>query len=171
MSMSSIIFITGGERSGKSSFAQKIALEKCNSPVYFATARVLDDEFSLRVERHKKDRDQRWRTIEEPMKLSFHIFSGEVVVLDCITLWLANIFYSHDKDVEVSLNYAKTEWNKFISQDITLIAVSNELGMGVHGQTLETRRFTELHGWMNQHVAQIAHEAFLMVSGIPLKLK
>ena len=171
MSMSSIIFITGGERSGKSSFAQKLALEKSDSPVYLATARVLDDEFALRVERHKKDRDQCWRTIEEPMKLSYHKLSGEVVILDCITLWLANIFYSHDKEVEVSLKYSKNEWNKFIRQDIALIAVSNELGMGVHGQTSETRRFTELHGWMNQYVAQMAQEAYLMVSGIPLKLK
>lgn len=165
------IFITGGERSGKSSFGEKIALEKSNSPIYLATAMVLDEEFAERVQRHKNARDERWQVIEEHINIGNHNLSGKVVVLDCITLWLTNIFYSHNKLTDTSLDFAKKEWEKFTGTDFTLIVISNELGMGVHGSSIETRRFTELQGWMNQYIAKMANEAYLMVSGLPIRLK
>ncbi len=169
--MSEIIFITGGQRSGKSSFAQLLAEEKSQSPVYLATARIWDEDFKLRVERHKSDRGKNWQTIEEEFQLSKHDFSGKTVLLDCITLWLTNIFYDTKNDVDKSLEIAKNEWDIFIQQNFTLIVVSNELGMGVHPLNEVARKFADLQGWMNQYIAKSADKVFLMVSGIPLNIK
>ena len=169
--MAEIIFITGGQRSGKSSFAQRLAEEKSQSPVYLATARIWDEDFKSRIERHKSDRGEKWQTIEEEFQLSKHDFAGKIVLLDCITLWLTNIFYDSKNDVDQSLEIAKKEWDKFTQQDFTLIVVSNELGMGVHPINEIARKFADLQGWMNQYIAKSAKEVQLMVSGIPVKLK
>jgi adenosylcobinamide kinase/adenosylcobinamide-phosphate guanylyltransferase len=166
-----IIYVTGGERSGKSSFAQQQALNLSGSPVYLATAHIWDDDFRARVERHKADRDNRWTTVEEEINLSQHDFTGKVVLLDCITLWLTNIYSKNDYDCDRSLMFAKEEWQRLIQQNFTLIVVSNEIGMGGHASGEAQRKFTSLQGWMNQHIAQQAHKAFLMVSGLPLTLK
>ena len=85
--MAKVIYITGGERSGKSGFAAQMALGLSDKPVYLATARAWDDDFRERIARHKKDRDERWTTIEEEKFLSKHDFTGKVVVMDCVTLW------------------------------------------------------------------------------------
>lgn len=166
-----ITYITGGERSGKSSYGQKLALEASNSPVYLATAQIMDNDFIGRVKRHQSDRDRRWSTIEEPIDISSLNLKGKVVLLDCITLWLYNIYYRNEKQLDVSLQHAQKEWDKFVVQNFNLIVISNELGMGVHGTTEEIRKFVELQGWINQHIAQRADEAWLMVSGIPVKIK
>lgn len=166
-----ITYITGGERSGKSSFAQDRALSLSDKPVYLATAVIKDSDFAQRVEKHKSDRDNRWQTIEEPMYISNQVLNNRVIVLDCITLWLTNIFYKQDKNIEYSLEFAKAEFNNFVNQSFNLFVVSNELGMGVHGATKEIRDFTQLQGWMNQYIAAIADDAFLLVSGLPVKIK
>lgn len=169
--MADIIFITGGQRSGKSSFAQRLAEEKSEAPIYLATARIWDEDFELRVKRHQSDRSEQWQTIEEQINISKHNLTGKVVLLDCITLWLTNIFYENKNDVNGSLELAKTEWDKFISQDFTLLVVSNELGMGVHPENEIARKFADLQGWMNQYIAKTANHVQLMISGIPVKVK
>jgi len=90
--MAKVTFITDGARSGKSSFAMQLAEQKSHNPVYLATARIWDDDFLKRVERHKKDRGKSWQTIEEEKDLSNNDFTGRTVVVDCITLWLTNFF-------------------------------------------------------------------------------
>ncbi len=169
--MSNIIFITGGERSGKSSFAQQMAQRLSDRPVYLATARVWDVDFADRIQRHKNERDERWTTIEEEKKLSRHKLEGKVVVLDCVTLWLTNIFADNKFDFESTLTEAKDEWNLFVKQDFTIIVVTNEIGMSLHAQTESGRKFVELQGRMNQFIAGMADEAYLMVSGINMKIK
>ncbi len=166
-----ITYITGGERSGKSGYGQSLALEKSNSPIYLATSQVMDDDFENRIKRHQSDRGSSWKTIEEPINISQHKLQGKVVLIDCITLWLYNIYYANKIDHEVAIKIAKEEWDKFIIQEFELIVISNELGMGVHGTTEEIRKFVELQGWMNQYIAGKADEAWLMVSGIPMKIK
>jgi adenosylcobinamide kinase/adenosylcobinamide-phosphate guanylyltransferase len=166
-----IIFITGGQRSGKSSYAQKLAESLTGTPVYLATSRIWDDEFKARVQRHQSDRGENWQTIEEEKQLSKLNLEGRVVLLDCITLWLTNIFYDNQYQVDQSLDEAKREWQQLASQDFTLIVVSNELGMGVIPENEASRKFTDLQGWMNQHIASMSTEVFLMVSGIPVKIK
>jgi adenosylcobinamide kinase/adenosylcobinamide-phosphate guanylyltransferase len=169
--MAQITFITGGARSGKSSFAQQMAESASPNPVYLATARVWDDDFRRRIERHQNDRGPHWVNMEEEKQLSACKVEGQTVLLDCITLWLTNIFFDNQFDADRSLEEAKSEWNRFVQKEMNLIVVSNELGMGVHPVEESARRFADLQGWMNQHIARQASQVFLMISGIPVKIK
>ncbi|MCK4748340.1 MAG: bifunctional adenosylcobinamide kinase/adenosylcobinamide-phosphate guanylyltransferase, partial [Bacteroidales bacterium] len=93
------------------------------------------------------------------------------VLLDCVTLWLTNIFQDNKYDLESSLTYAKNEWQEFTSNDFNLIVITNELGMGIHAEHASSRKFTDLQGWMNQYIASRADKVIFMVSGIPLQIK
>ena len=166
-----ITYITGGERSGKSSFAQKLVQKKTSNPVFLATARILDKEMEDRVKKHRADRDGTWQLVEEPLYLSNHKLEGRAVLLDCVTLWLTNVFFLHHANMDDSLDWIKEEWPKLTAQVSDLVVVSNEIGMGLHGLSEESRKFTQLHGFVNQNIAQMADEAWLLVSGIPVKLK
>jgi adenosylcobinamide kinase/adenosylcobinamide-phosphate guanylyltransferase len=166
-----IYFITGGERSGKSSYAQELALQLSNSPSYLATSRKWDSDFEKRIARHKVERDKRWTNIEEEKYIAKAELAGNVVVLDCITLWLTNIFMDTKNDVDGSLTFAKEELGKAFELKCTWIIISNEIGMGVHAATETGRKFVELQGWVNQFIATKADEVTLMVSGIPLAVK
>ena len=169
--MKYLTFITGGQRSGKSSFAQKLAEDLSENPIYLATARKWDKDFERRIERHQNDRGNHWQTIEEEKELGELKLDGKTVVLDCITLWLTNIFHDNKYDVEASLEYAKKQWQQLTNQNLKLIIVSNELGMGVHPEHEAARKFADLQGWMNQFIAKSSDEVYLMVSGLPLKVK
>lgn len=166
-----IYYITGGQRSGKSSYGQKLALELSDNPVYLATSRQWDGDYQKRIDRHKSDRDDRWTNVEEEKHLSKHDFADRVVMVDCITLWLTNFFVDTKNDVEACLKQAIDEFDALTSQKATFIFISNEIGMGTHAHTDVGRKFTDLQGWMNQHVASKSDEAILMVSGLPMKLK
>ena len=166
-----IHFITGGERSGKSSFAQQLAEKQGNTLYYLATSKIWDEDFQKRVERHKSERDKRWITIEEEKNLSKVIPINSVIVIDCVTLWLTNIYFGFNNNVEKSLDFAKKEIDKIEKIKSEIIIISNEIGMGVHAQTHVARKFTELQGWVNQYIANKATKATFMVSGIPLNLK
>jgi adenosyl cobinamide kinase/adenosyl cobinamide phosphate guanylyltransferase len=91
--MKKIILITGGQRSGKSTKAEELALSLSSNPVYLATAHVWDEEFRLRVQKHQERRGPEWTNIEEEIQLSKHNLEGRVVVIDCVTLWLTNLMY------------------------------------------------------------------------------
>ncbi len=169
--MSKITFITGGQRSGKSAYAQNLALKYSKKPVYLATSRVWDAEHAKRIERHKADRDERWENIEEEKHLSKHDFNHKVVLIDCITLWLTNFFFDEKSDIDKSLELAKAEFKALIKQDTHFIIVSNEIGLGGMPENEIQRKFTDLQGWMNQHIAAAADEVYLMVSGIPVAVK
>ncbi|NJO93123.1 MAG: adenosylcobinamide kinase/adenosylcobinamide phosphate guanyltransferase, partial [Chloroflexia bacterium] len=96
----------------------------------------------------------------------------KVVLLDCITLWLTNFFFDFQKlTVDEILQMAITEFDKFILSEADLLVVTNEIGLGGHGENETARKFTDLQGWMNQYIASKANEVTLMVSGIPLKIK
>lgn len=170
--MSRIILITGGQRSGKSEEAERLARSLAANPVYLATAKVWDDEFRERVRRHQERRGPEWTNIEEPIYLSQHDLTGRVVVVDCITLWLTNFFFFEpDNDVQRALQQAKDEFDRLVGQDATFIFVTNEIGMGGVSENALQRRFTDLQGWMNQYVAERADEVVLMVSGIRIRVK
>lgn len=168
--MSKVILITGGQRSGKSGHAEQLALSLTDSPVYLATAHIWDDEFRERVRRHQERRGQQWTNIEEERYLSRHDLTGRVVVVDCVTLWLTNFFFDNN-DVDLTLTAAKDEFDRLTRQDATFIFVTNEIGLGGVSDNALQRQFTDLEGWMNQHIAQRADEVILMVSGIPMKIK
>ncbi|MCC9071496.1 bifunctional adenosylcobinamide kinase/adenosylcobinamide-phosphate guanylyltransferase [Flavobacterium sp. F-65] len=167
-----IYLITGGERSGKSGYAQELALQLTDTPMYVATARKWDEDFQNRIGRHQQERDERWTNIEKEKHLSEINFSGKVALIDCVTLWLTNFFVDTKNDVALSLEEAKAEFLKIANQpDATLIIVTNEIGMGLHADTHVGRKFTELQGWMNQFLAKNADIVVLMVSGIPVRIK
>ncbi len=166
-----ITLVTGGERSGKSGFAQKMALSETPHPVYLATSRIWDEEFRLRVLRHQADRGPEWTNIEEEKELSKHNVEGRVVIIDCVTLWLTNFFFDNEKSIDEILEMAKQEFTRFTSQNAHFIFVTNEIGMGGVPIDPVQRKFTDLQGWMNQFIASNADEVFLMVSGIPMEVK
>lgn len=169
--MSYIHLITGGERSGKSTYAESKALRLSESPVYLATARVWDEEFRQRILRHQERRGPEWTNIEEDIRPSKHDFTGRVVLIDCITLWATNYFFDMQQDVDQALEALKKEFDTLVQQDATFIFVTNELGMGGMSESRTQRLFTQLQGWMNQYVAARADRVTLMVSGLPLTVK
>ncbi|MFC2566003.1 MAG: bifunctional adenosylcobinamide kinase/adenosylcobinamide-phosphate guanylyltransferase [Porphyromonas pasteri] len=169
--MSYIHLITGGERSGKSTYAESEALRLSESPVYLATARIWDEEFRQRILRHQERRGPEWTNIEEDIRPSKHDFTGRVVLIDCITLWATNYFFDMQQDVDQALEALKKEFDTLVQQDATFIFVTNELGMGGMSESRTQRLFTQLQGWMNQYVAARADRVTLMVSGLPLTVK
>ena len=168
--MKKVILITGGARSGKSRYAEELALSLSPHPVYVATAHVWDEEFRERVKKHQERRGPEWTNIEEEKQLSKHDLTGRVAVIDCITLWCTNFFFEL-QDVDAALEALKSEFDQFTAQDATYIFVTNEIGMGGVSENAVQRKFTDLQGWMNQYVASKADEVILMVSGIPVKVK
>lgn len=169
--MAKIHLITGGQRSGKSSYAQTEALKISNKPTYLATSRKWDEDHAARINRHIEDRADKWHTIEEEKYIGQLHLHKEVVVLDCITLWLTNFFSDEDNNVDKCLDLAKKEISLLQKQNTTIYIITNEIGMGGHGATDIQRKFTDLQGWVNQYIASIANEVTLMVSGLPLKVK
>lgn len=168
--MKKIILITGGARSGKSQYAEQLALELSKNPVYVATAHIWDEEFAQRVRKHQERRGPEWTNIEEEKQLSKYDLTGRVALIDCITLWCTNFFFEQ-QNAEMALEALKTEFDKFTAHDATFIFVTNEIGMGGVSENAVQRKFTDLQGWMNQYVASKADEVVLMVSGIPVKVK
>ena len=169
--MRRIILITGGSRSGKSSYAERLAMELSDCPVYLATARIWDEEFRERVRRHRERRGPQWTNLEEEKFLSRHALAGRVVLVDCLTLWCTNFFFDLESDVDRALEAAKAEFDRFTAQDATFLFVTNEIGMGGTSDNAIQRKFTDLQGWMNQYAAASADEVIPMVSGIPVKIK
>lgn len=183
--MGKIILVTGGQRSGKSTYAEKMALDLSgdNKCVYMATAKVWDDEFAKRVALHKQRRGEQWINIEEEKFLSKHNVAGKVVLIDCVTLWSTNFFFeistsqenesSSEKGnvVKRSLEAVKDEFDKFTRQDATFVFVTNEIGLSGVSENKIQRQFTDLLGWLNQYIASKADDVYFMVSGIPIKIK
>jgi adenosylcobinamide kinase/adenosylcobinamide-phosphate guanylyltransferase len=163
--------ITGGERSGKSGHAMRLALERTATPYYIATARRWDADFARRVDRHRAERDARWRTIEAEKSIRHLRLPGEVAVLDCVTLWLTNIYTDHGYDLQCSLDEARAEFANWPAVGCELFVVTNEVGMGVHAATTVGRKFVELQGLVNQYIAQAADTVTLMVSGLPVRIR
>ena len=169
--MKKIILITGGARSGKSTYAERLALSLSTNPVYMATARVTDREFAQRVRIHQERRGKEWTNIEEDRELSRHDVGGRTVLIDCVTMWCSNFFFDYDGQIQPTLEAVEREFDRFTAQDATFIFVTNEIGMGGTSANDLQRHFTDLLGWVNQYVAARADEVVLMVSGIPVRIK
>ncbi len=170
-----ITFITGGARSGKSAFALQRASGIHGRKAYIATAEALDDEMRERISRHKAERGSEWDTHEEPLRVTDALIGLQdrykTVLLDCLTIWLSNILI-READVGKEINgfMDKLQVIKDTSP-FHLIIVSNEVGAGIVPENCLARRFRDLAGTLNQRVAEIADEVYLVTAGIPLKLK
>ena len=163
--------VTGGARSGKSSYAQEIVRQQSATPIYVATAKIWDDDFSERVTRHRQDRGPEWTVYEELRHVSSLPLAGKVVMIDCVTLWLTNFFGDTNYDVPQALALFTQEIDALLALPGQFIIVTNELGMGLHADTAVGRAFTDLQGWANQYVARQADAVTFMVSGLPMAIK
>ena len=166
-----IILITGGSRSGKSTYAEKLALSLSDSPVYMATARIWDEEFRQRAIAHQQRRGPEWSNIEENKYLSRHALAEKVVLVDCVTLWCTNFFFDLNADVQVALDALQKEFDLLTRQNAIFIFVTNEIGMGGVSPNEIQRKCTDVQGWMNQYIAARADKVICMISGIPLQIK
>ncbi|MCL4536686.1 MAG: bifunctional adenosylcobinamide kinase/adenosylcobinamide-phosphate guanylyltransferase [Nitrospirae bacterium] len=181
-----ITLVLGGARSGKSRFALELAnnfifskegvrggdrVSPTLKKAYVATAQALDEEMKERIEKHKKERSGEWATFEEPMNISTLISdinrSYDVILVDCLTLWLSNLLLNN-KNVEAEIE-------SFISSLSTihcsLFTVSNEVGLGIVPDNALSRRFRDLSGYLNQKIASVADEVYLVTAGIPMKIR
>jgi len=169
-----LIFVTGGCRSGKSQFALDYASRNYHKKIYLATCEALDEEMAKRIEDHKKKRGMDWQTVEEPIKIAEAIGqqgkSVEVVLLDCVTLWLSNLLMRQKSDHEIVKEVSGLIDTVKQSQ-ASIIFVSNEVGMGLVPVEPLGRRFRDLAGMANQKIAEVAQTVIFMVSGIPMFLK
>ena len=185
--MGKLILVTGGARSGKSTFAEKTAKELGENILYIATSTAFDDEMKERIKRHREQRPPEWETVEAykdmDVILTGRLSGRNVVLLDCITIMVSNIMLEKAMDwdgicpdeingverkvideIEKLINVAK-------SSDIPFIIVTNELGMGVVPPSELGRAIRDIAGRANQMLAKAADEVFLCVSGIPLRIK
>lgn len=167
----SVTLVIGGARSGKSRYAEKLALEWATNPVYVATSRVWDADHQERIERHRSDRGPEWQTIEEEKALSRMNVQRRVVVVDCVTLWLTNFFVDAQPHHEAALSAIKSEFDRTAALSNHFIFVTNEVGQGVHADTELGRKFTDAQGFINQHIAARSNRVVLMVAGIPVDVK
>ena len=176
----SLTFIIGGARSGKSSYAQELAGEPGQSVLYVATAEALDDEMRSRIEAHKRARPSSWVTIEARSDIARAIEgrTGDagVVVIDCLTLLVANIRGGDDPDVEEWRQRAAAEVKEIIAladaaPSRYFIVVSNEVGLGLVPTNPLARAYRDILGEVNQVLASRAEEVYFMVAGIAIPLK
>ena len=164
--------VTGGQRSGKSVFAERLALSMSAHPIYLATARVYDEEMRKRVEIHKQRRAKQWQNIESPLYITENEFQdSDVVLLDCLTLWATNWFFEHREQAKEALGEMKRQIESAINTGATFIMVTNEIGLGGVSANAMQRQFADLQGYLNQFVAEKADDVYLIVSGIPVKIK
>lgn len=169
------ILITGGARSGKSQYALNMAALYGKRKAYLATAQPLDHEMQKRIENHRRMRGKDWITIEEPLRVSQVLKeigeSCDVVILDCLTLWISNLLTNYKTDQRVIINEIKKLAQSAREFKGTLVIVSNEVGMGIVPENRLSRQFQDLAGYANQKIAEVVDEVIIMVSGIPLKVK
>jgi adenosylcobinamide kinase / adenosylcobinamide-phosphate guanylyltransferase len=171
--MPKIIYVTGGARSGKSSYALKIA-ENYTKRVFMATAEPFDEEMKKRIALHREERGGLFHTLEEPLypERLFQELPEDtgVVLLDCLTVWAGNLMHHFDTAEAIQMRIGSfLQALKSIPCDIIL--VSNEVGMGIVPENAMARQFRDIAGIINQKVASAADEAYFLCSGIPLKLK
>jgi adenosylcobinamide kinase/adenosylcobinamide-phosphate guanylyltransferase len=184
-----ITFVIGGARSGKSSFALKEASGIKGPKAYIATAEALDEEMRERIEKHRVERSNEWDTFEEPVRLPEVLknLTGKysVAVLDCLTIWLSNLMIrsqntehrtqtKEETIQEFTDTLLKLKLSSVCSPGsglCVLYIVSNEVGKGIVPENKLSRQFRDLAGALNQKVAEIADEVYLVTAGIPMKIK
>jgi adenosylcobinamide kinase/adenosylcobinamide-phosphate guanylyltransferase len=172
--MGKITFIIGGARSGKSTYAIKLAQGRGRTVAFVATCQGFDKEMKKRIADHKNRRPKAWLTFEEPLEPGRIIkkIKGrfDVIVLDCITLLVSNLLLEglNQKNIEVRINEALASFKETKADSII---VSNEVGLGIVPDTSLGRDFRDIAGRMNQVIAKASDEVFFMVSGLPVKIK
>jgi len=189
MKRGKLTLITGGARSGKSSFAEKLAMQIGKQVIYVATAMVSDQEMEQRIIKHRQQRPVCWQTVEEPLRVAEVIeefgLQAPVILVDCLTVLLSNLTFEHasypereqsdymitnERQQEV-LGYIETLAEKARLSPAHVIIVTNEVGQGVVPAFQLGRVYRDLAGWANQIIADRADEVYLVVAGIAVPIK
>ncbi|KYH35368.1 bifunctional adenosylcobalamin biosynthesis protein CobU [Clostridium tepidiprofundi DSM 19306] len=182
--MGKVTLITGGSRSGKSSYAESMLKGK-DDVLYIATAIVTDKEMEYRIKRHRADRNQKWTTYEgyKDLDLAVENWNSKYVLLDCVTVMVTNLMFDEKRDfekmshndIDVLLKHIKFQFKKFIDKcrdkDINLIMVTNEVGWGLVPEYKLSRIFRDIAGFVNQYIASLSDEVYIISCGLPLRLK
>ena len=183
--MKRVILLLGGARSGKSHYAQELAKQMSDKVLFVATAEALDEDMRLRIEKHKQERPSGWRTLEAPLQvgknIQSHIGYTPLVILDCVTLLVNNIFCLFDEKQFDKIDDSVLEkkvtieieglLNCIQNTEASYIIISNEVGLGLVPDNRMGRLYRDILGRANQMLAQHADEVYLMVAGIPLRVK
>ncbi|KAB2659664.1 bifunctional adenosylcobinamide kinase/adenosylcobinamide-phosphate guanylyltransferase [Brucella tritici] len=165
------VLVLGGARSGKSSYAEKMAASSGLQLLYLATGRAFDKEMESRIAIHRDRRGSEWQTVEEPLDLigalTLHVAADRFVLIDCLTLWLTNLMMA-ERDIA-------TETASLVAMLPNLagpvVFVSNEVGLGIVPENRMAREFRDHAGFLHQAVAAVADEVYFMAAGLPLKMK
>ena len=181
-----MILVTGGDRSGKSAFAENLAKKAEGKVLYIATAKVIDEEMKYRIEKHRQHRPKQWDTLESYIHLAEKIKNAEkkyhCILLDCITMLLTNLIFEYSKTDDIEdMDFIELE-NKIITEleeiakvcstsKSEVIVVTGEIGLGIVPMNKLSRHFRDMIGSVNQILAQKANEVYFVVSGIPVKIK
>ena len=167
-----IVFVTGGARSGKSTYAEGRAARSGEPVTYLATAVAFDAEMRDRIGRHRAERPAHWVTVEQPLNVPAAVQHAEtpVLLLDCLSVWVNNLMFHDWTDAQI---LAATDDLVSAARNHagTVILVTNEVGLGIVPDNALSRRYRDVLGWVNQRCAQASDEAYLLVSGLPLTLK
>jgi adenosylcobinamide kinase / adenosylcobinamide-phosphate guanylyltransferase len=170
----SVTLVLGGVRSGKSRYAQQLA-EQSHRVMFVATAKISDNEMQRKIERHREERPVDWTTVEEPLELTrvlaHHQTDFDVMVVDCLTVFAANLLEEEGENDEAIEQRIEGFCAALQSVGCSVVLVSNEVGSGVVPAYPSGRRYRDLLGEINQRVAQVADDVVLMVAGLPLALK
>lgn len=165
------VLVLGGARSGKSSYAEKMAQSSGLQPLYLATGRAFDHEMENRIAIHRDRRGSDWQTVEEPLDLvsalTLHVAVDRFVLVDCLTLWLTNLMMA-ERDIA-----AETAGLVAMLPNLagSVVFVSNEVGFGIVPENRMAREFRDHAGFLHQAVAAVADEVYLIAAGLPLKMK
>jgi adenosylcobinamide kinase/adenosylcobinamide-phosphate guanylyltransferase len=178
------VLVTGGARSGKSSFAERLCMQRSSEAWYVATAQPYDDEMRERIGLHQNQREASgylWHTLEEPLALPALIIrmgedhtgtSAPTILVDCLTLWLTNVLLAHEhEDEQVLQDHMDALVEAISSYPGLLVLVTNEVGDGIVPEYALGRKYRDLAGILNQRIAAICREVFLVTVGIAIELK
>lgn len=176
-----IVLVTGGARSGKSVFAEQYVSAAGVTVAYIATAQIYDDEMKRRVALHRRRRPENWQTFEAPydadQAMLQAIDQAEAVLFDCLTLYTSNLLLAPDAPMsaEERYQYVTGKIDKLIDSacagNATIVFVTNEVGMGIVPEHALAREYRDIAGLVNQKMAAVAAEVYLVVSGLAVDVK
>jgi adenosylcobinamide kinase/adenosylcobinamide-phosphate guanylyltransferase len=172
---SGCVLITGGARSGKSSLALRLCNDINLEKVFIATAESKDREMEERIKLHREERGEAWITVEEPLDVvdRIDVLNGvnRVILIDCLTLWLSNQFIKHEKDMGEIKRAVEGLAGKLEKATGVIVAVSNDVGMGIVPENWLAREFRDMAGYMNQRIGAVAKKVVITFAGFPMILK
>jgi len=167
------ILILGGAKSGKSTYALKLAQVIDKNKIYIATAQGLDDEMEQRIKKHRLDRKNSWKTIEEPTDLEktlSKLTKNSIILIDCLTLWISNLMMDGLRQADI-IKKVKSLLKTIKQRGLSVIFVSNEVGLGIVPDNAMAREFRDIQGVVNQLVAKSSDEVYNLIAGIPGRIK